>query len=153
MNLKLFIQLLFTLVLVGCAHNTQNTTVQKQTLQLNKTESKQSKLSNIKEPIKYPKWIVTPNKKGYICSIGSSKISLSNYRTKKIALVTAKAAISRQIKVHIQTKSNFSHENGKISFHTKSKHQTINMVKNIKVTDEFVDTSSKRLYLRVCTKI
>ena len=107
----------------------------------------------VNTPIKNtPKWIQNPNKTNHICALGSSSITTAK-TTNMIATLKAKAKISKQIKIYIQTKkvSNKSDKNS--SFHKYSTHQSTNMLRDIKVHNSYTNRSTNIYYIRMCSKI
>lgn len=156
---KKFIILVMALVLVtGCNSSKNNVTNQSlnytQTIKSssNKKDNKQAVIK--KEESLTPKWILNPNKENQICSVGQAK--MSNLATaKKIAFITAKARISEQIKVSIQSEStiskNCTSEECKKSYSSKIRQQSTNMLRNIKTVDTYQDKKSNLLYVHACT--
>jgi hypothetical protein len=74
--------------------------------------------------------------------------------TQKVALLTAKANISKQIKIYIANKLLTTKDNQNNStLRTTSHQQSTNMIRDIEIVDSYTDKEDNRLYLRVCTPI
>ncbi|MEA2018113.1 MAG: LPP20 family lipoprotein [Campylobacterota bacterium] len=147
MKLKLSASILISsLLLIGCGS----------TPQPSKVISNSKKTITPKPIIKKtsPNWILNPNKQNHICAIGSSKLSSDKKTMKKIASMKAKANISKQIKIYIDSKSKASkNNNGKSTYTTSSTQQSTNMLRGVKVVDNYEDKQNNIFYLRTCTKI
>ena len=98
-------------------------------------------------------WILNPELKNKICAIGSSAIQED---MKKIAKLKAKSNISKEIKIYIETqsikKTTCTSQNCKSDFTTSSIHQSSNLLKNIKLENEYLDKKNNIYYIRLCTE-
>jgi hypothetical protein len=151
-NMKLQIAFLFSIILLitGCSISNEkvNTPI------LN-SQSQSQQQTNIKSKIidDTPNWILNPDKQNYICATGSSKVLNDKKTMKKIAFMRAKANISIQIKIYINTQSKLiQNSNGKSKFTISSTHQSTNMLKNIKIMNTYIDEKNQIYYIRVCSK-
>ncbi|MEA2017637.1 MAG: LPP20 family lipoprotein [Campylobacterota bacterium] len=147
MKLKLSVSILISsLLLIGCGS----------TPQPSKEISNSKKTITPKPIIKNttPNWILNPNKQNQICSIGSANITKID-ETKKIAFIKAKSNISKEIKLHINSQTskqlNCNNSECKKEFNKFSQQQSTNMLNNISLSDEYVDTKNNRYYVRACS--
>ena len=142
MSLKVYTIALMAIFFNGCQNG--NLLVVKEQIENKK------KISN-----ELPNWILNPQKNNRICSVGSSKITNID-ETKKIALITAKSNISKDINIHIQTQLtkqlNCNSKECKKSFKSFSEQQASNMINNISISDEHIDKSKNRYYIRACSQ-
>lgn len=100
-----------------------------------------------------PNWILNPNKQNHICSIGSAPIT-DKKTTNTIARMKAKSNLSKQISIYIDSQSkSMRNSNGKSKYTSSSSQQSTNMLKNIKFTDNYTDSTNNRYYIRACSKI
>lgn len=145
LKIQLSILILTALIISGCS-----------------SSNKQIKTPIVKKTIVYkkdmkiddtPKWILNPNKHNYICSIGSASIT-DKKTTNTIAKMKAKANISKQISIYIDSQSkSIKNRNGKSKFTTSSSQQSTNMLRGIKFVDNYTDKPNNRYYIRACSKI
>jgi hypothetical protein len=102
-----------------------------------------------------PTWVMNPTKEGYICEVGSSSIYEKMALTKRTALIIAKANISKEIKLYIDTqitkKSHCEGDNCQKEIHSKSTLTSSNMIRNVSVIDSYHDTDTARYYIHLCT--
>ena len=99
-----------------------------------------------------PSWIYNPDESGMICDIGSA--SLKTSQSKKVAIVSAKANISKKIKIHIENEtSSFKDDNDTRIFKTKSIQTSLNLIKNSFISDQYIDHANEIIYIRICAKI
>ncbi len=91
-----------------------------------------------------PNWITNPSKENSICSIGSAPIA-DMKTTRTIALMSAKANISKEIEVYVDTFSS-----NKTEFTSFSSEQSTNMLKDVKIVDRYEDNLNHIYYLRAC---
>ena len=156
--MKRFITLtLFLLLFSACSNSPQTSNMGGQhstnkATPLAKTKQISPKKQRIPKGDDLPQWIFNPNKPNQICEIGSSITQPTPKMTKKVALLMAKANISKQIKMYISNQSNSYKDNsGKSKFSTKSNQQSTSMLNDIVVADRHFSKEENRLYLRVCT--
>ena len=117
-------------------------------------KKQQTPVQQTKSTSTIPNWILNPHKPNCICDVGSSASQPTPKMTQKVALMTAKANISKQIKLYISTKLQTSKDNkGNSTLTTSSNQQSTNMIRDIKITDKYQNKEDNRLYLRVCTPI
>ena len=147
--LKTISLMALSLFVVGCG-SVNKTTIQKKPA-VKPTIHKVIKTTPIDNT---PKWILNPNKANYVCSIGSAKLTSIN-EAKKIANIKAKANISKNISIYINSeniaKINCTSKECKKEFNKFSEQQSTNMLTNISVLDEYIDEKNNRYYQRVCT--
>jgi len=152
--------ILFTSILLisGCSTSTNqvNKSNNIEEVQFKPIVQNQIKEQESKKIDPTPKWIINPNKENHICSIGSSNIT-DIATSKKIAFITAKARISEEIEVYIESKSTLSkkcnNNECKKSYTSKISQQSTNMLRGVKAVDTYKDNKHNRLYVRACTKI
>ena len=93
-------------------------------------------------PVLYvPKWVTYPECDGYIGVVGYAKKQRTKKLQKKIALITAKAALSERLKINIDDMNVGSASNHSDSsrFHTRSRLISSNHIHRVIVKDEFID--------------
>ena len=110
-----------------------------------------SKKNTNNQNLKLPKWIQNPQNKNKICAIGSSK---KQNNMKEIAQLKAKANISKNISLYIQSQSikkiKCNKTNCNDSFSTNSTHQSNTMLKDVKIINEYFDKQNNIYYLKMC---
>ena len=147
---KLHLNILLITFLIGCSSisNKPQDTFSKDK---HNNDTKIAKKQSIK--YKIPSWLINPNKSDQICAIGTANAN-SGIDMKKIAFIRAKAEISKQINIYIESQITSSkNSNGKSIFATSSSHQSTNMLKNIKIVNEYLDKNDNIYYVRACSKI
>ncbi|MEA2017760.1 MAG: hypothetical protein U9N59_04870 [Campylobacterota bacterium] len=147
MKLKLSVSILISsLLLIGCGSTPQPS---KEISNSKKTITPKPIIKNTS-----PNWILNPNKQNQVCSIGSANITKID-ETKKIAFIKAKSNISKEIKLHINSQTskqlNCNNSECKKEFNKFSQQQSTNMLNNISLSDEYVDTKNNRYYVRACS--
>ena len=104
-----------------------------------------------------PDWIMNTNRDGYICNIGSALLDNNLGITKKIATIQAKANISQDIQSYISTQSkletNCKNQECKEKFSSKINITSTQMIKNVKIINQYTDTKKGIYYIHLCTKI
>jgi hypothetical protein len=91
-----------------------------------------------------PKWIMEPQLFGQSCEVGSGE-------NEQIAMIVAKAALAKSIKVQVATKSESSQTATKSHFTTSSTHTAKELIKQSKKTDQTV--LDGLVYVRVCAPL
>ena len=155
MNYLLIILTALTLVISGCSSKEPQvkSAVEKEPTRIEATsrETSENKQSHL------PNWIMNPNKNGYICDIGSSQLQVKMSITEKAAFITAKAGISEQIEIYVETEqkkeANCISEECKSEFTTKTNLSSTNMIQDIAIEDTYIDEEHRVYYVRVCSKI
>lgn len=141
MRLKYIAILLIFLFIIGCS-STNNSTTQSIQKDFNQIET-------------LPNWIMNPNQDNFICAVGSSIIEDNIYTTTKTANIKAKAKISEQINVYINSQSilhkKCNTDECKKTFSSKITQQSTNMLTNIKELNNFKDIKNNIYYTRICT--
>ena len=104
-----------------------------------------------------PDWIINSNKDGYLCNIGYSKLNKNLAITKKIANIEAKANISQDIQSHIKTQieleTNCKNEECKDKYSSKINITSKQMIRNVKIVNQYTDTKKGIYYIHLCMKI
>ena len=104
-----------------------------------------------------PNWIINSNRDGYICNIGSAKLDNNLGITKKITTIQAKANISQNIQSYINTQTeletNCKNQECKEKFSSKTNITSTQMIRNIKIINQYTDTKKGIYYIHLCTKI
>jgi len=139
---------------------TTPTKIQK-TLPKNKnvTSTQSKPIESIKTQKSYlPQWIMQTNpKKGYMCNIGSSVLNDNMSITKKVATIQAKANISQDIQSYVKTQSklqeNCVNDECKSKFTSHTNISSTQMIRNVKITNNFTDTKKGIYYIQVCSKL
>ena len=147
------ITLFLIFIFVGCAAPSHPIHSSSKSKIIEETSPKEVPQNNL------PKWILEPNIDGYICAVGSAKKQVDGdvSTQKKIALITAKANISKQIEIYIESeltmnkKCSASECQSDMNF--KSRQQSMNMIRNIQIKNEWVDPNDKTMYLLVATQV
>lgn len=135
MNFNLIFLFLFV---AGCSSSSQNISASLEQKDYNNT----------------PPWIVNPNKKNQICSIGSVPIQVDEKINISIAILRAKANISKEISIYVDSQSeSIKNSHGKSEFSNLTSLQSTNLLKNIKIIDTYIDTINNMYYLRACSKL
>jgi hypothetical protein len=149
--------LIFTIAISAFISGCSTTPVSPSTQKQQPIEVKKKPICKEEVKSSLPNWILNPNKNGFICDIGSSRVNAKMSTTKKVALITAKARISEQVKLYINTQSNSEasciNDECKKEFHTKTNIQSSNMIKNIRTLNDYTDVLNNIYYVQVCTKI
>ena len=155
MNYLLMILTTLTLMTSGCS-----TTKPQVKSVVEKEPTKQVATSRKTSEVKQsglPTWIMNPNKNGYICDVGTSQLQAKMSITKKVAFITAKAGISEQIRIYVETEqkreASCISEECKSKFSTKTHLSSTNMIQDIAIEDSYTDEEHSIYYVRVCTKI
>lgn len=158
MKIKYYSTLLVSALLIsGCstATNQVNKSNNIKDIQSKPIVKKQIKQQEHKKLDPTPKWVINPNKENHICSTGSANIS-DIITAKKIAYITAKARISEEIEVYVESQSTLSKECSndecKKSYTSKISQQSTNMLRGVKAVDTYQDNKHNRLYVRACTQ-
>ena len=143
-----------TFLLSGCGGSTPTPSEVK----VKKTTTKITLSKPIEKVSNLPSWIVSPsNKDGYICEVGSCAISENTKMTKKVALIQAKSNISSQIETYIDSqvklKTDCISDECKSTISSQITAQSTNMIRNVKVVDNYTDTNENLYYVRACSKI
>jgi len=147
MKFKLLFLTLTIVLITGCTTSSKISTPTKQIKKLH--VKKESQIVD-----NTPIWILNPNKKNHICAIGSAKLSSDKETMEKIASMKSKANISKQIKIYIDSKSkSIKNGNGNSIYTTSSTQQSTNMLRDLKVVDNYTDKENKKYYIRTCSKI
>lgn len=143
MSFKNSLFIISFLFLAGCSSNTPTP---KKPAKINTQAPKQKELDLT------PKWVYSPSDDRNICSIGSSKILRDKKMMNKIASMKAKANISKEISLYIETQSKTQKKSKSSSFTTTSSQQSTNMLKSVKIVNEFEDKKNDMFYLRACVQ-
>ena len=104
-----------------------------------------------------PDWIMNSNRDGYICNVGSASLENNLAITKKIATIQAKANISQEIQSYIKTQSKLEthckNQECKEKFSSKTNITSTQMIRNIQIINQYIDTKKGIYYIRLCTEI
>ena len=148
MKLKtISILIVLPLLFIGCTSNKQPNVDKKSKIKKVIVAQKQIVKDNT------PNWILNPEKPNYICAIGSAPIT-DKKTTTTIARIKAKANISKQISIYINSKSiSMKNSSGKSKYTSSSSQQSTNMLRDVKFTDNYTDKRNNRYYIRACSKI
>ncbi len=121
--------------------------------------SKERPLTKTKYPMQngYPVWFFHPDYDGYLGAVGiaSYQPGKSFYQQQRLAKISAEAALSKKIKVVVNTELNLIQtkvEAGVMNYYrsrlkTFSKHQAEQFLSNIVVKDQWVNPKTKELYV------
>ena len=121
--------------------------------------SKERPLSKTKYPMQngYPVWFFQPDYDGYLGAVGIAKqqAGKSFYQQQRLAKISAEAALSKKIKVVVNTELNLTQtkvEAGVVNYYrsrlqTFSKHQAEQFLSNIIVKDQWINPKTKELYV------
>jgi hypothetical protein len=97
-------------------------------------------------------WIYNAQMPNQICAIGSST---NNLKAKDKALLKAKANISKQLQIYINSKKTKSisctTKECKTQYKVFSSQQSSQMLNNISIINRYIDNNTNRYYLRACT--
>ncbi|QOY53004.1 hypothetical protein [Candidatus Sulfurimonas baltica] len=140
MNIFYFLIISSILFFSGCVKQKQITVTNSMQV---KTIEKNSK----------PVWISNPNYKGYNGVVGYAEKQRNKKLQKKIALITAKARLSAQLNIHVEsivTLYSSSKDNTQ-EVHSSSHQTSSNHIQNVIVKDEYIDKDGA-LYLWLITK-
>ena len=139
------------IVLSGCTEQPQI----KHHDKLSTPQSKQTIATPTEKSL--PLWIMNPNQEGYLCEVGSVTIQDKFSITKRTALIIAKARISQQIKLYVDTQlqQNIECNNDRCKTVVTSKTTLIssNMIKNVTVHNSYHDNKNQRYYMHLCTAL
>lgn len=98
-----------------------------------------------------PNWIKNPNEENKVCAVGSSKKSADIKLMNKIAFLKAKANISKEIEIYIETELDSKYQSSGVSkISTSARQQSTNMLRNVKVVDTYEDSKHGIYYLKAC---
>jgi len=149
---------LVPIIFTACGNNTKLGSVVPHNIEKPSVAITQQKSTVTNKPKKkinpIPSWIYNSKKQNNICSVGSSTIQSNIANTQKIAKIQAKASISEQIKVYINSlsilKKSCTDEKCSSSYSTTSQQQSTNMLHNIKYINSYTDNKNNIYYVRAC---
>lgn len=146
MKKQISILALALFVVTGCTTSQKSVTTPKKQTKTKQTAQKPK--SNL------PQWLMNPNSgmPNHICANGFSKIMKKERTMNKIAFIKAKANISKQISIYIDEQTTVkTNAKGESTLSSNSRQQSTNMIRNVKITDEYKDKPNELFYVRVCT--
>ena len=165
--MKYYLFVITIIFINACSTNPQPNIKEKNPTKIQKIQPKNKKITSTQlKPIKsikiqksyLPQWIMQTNpKKGYMCNIGSSALSDNMAISKKVAIIQAKANISQDIQSYVKTQSKLQekcvNDECKSKFTSSINISSTQMIRNIEITNHFIDTKKGIYYVQVCSKL
>ena len=89
-----------------------------------------------------PQWVSNPDYQGYTGAVGYAKKQGNVKQQKRIALITAKAALSERLKINLEDMNTMyaSDKDNTQNFHNRSRQTSSNHIHHVIIKDEFTDS-------------